>query len=108
MKQLIQTDDEVGLLIEVEVEESQIEKAAAFHSIRRVRTRMDAVMETVKGIVRPFSNLWQELSQDVDLQEATVKLSIGVNSEGSFFVAKGGGSANLEVELKFKPRSRSP
>jgi hypothetical protein len=51
----------------------------------------------------PFAETWHKLSDEISIHEATIKLSVGVTAGGNFFLAKGEGSANFEVELKFTP-----
>lgn len=101
MKQLIEMDE--GVLVEVDVEQPVATRASA-GGVVQVDRRITDVMATLSAVVRPFASVWNELSREVEMNEATVSLSLGITGGGNFFIAKGETSANLEVELKFKPK----
>ena len=103
MRQLIQMDEGQGLLVEVEVVVPQGQLARGGQAIDAVARRFDDVIEVLKVVVKPFASTWKELSKDVFIDEATVKIGLGVTAEGNFFVAKGEASANIELELKLRP-----
>lgn len=102
MKQLIEMEE--GVLVEVEVEEPVATRASSRGGVVAVDRRIADVMGTLRAVVRPFASVWTELSREVEMNEATVTLSLGITGGGNFFIAKGETSANLEVELKFKPK----
>ncbi len=107
-KQLIRMAEGKGLLVEVEIDPAKPVQAASLGEIVDVRRSFAAVSDLLREVIQPFANTWQELSRDIEMSEATVKVSVGITAGGNFFLAKGEGTANLEVELKFKPLPESP
>lgn len=107
-KQLIRMDEGRGVLVEVEVDRAVAVQAASLGEIVDVRKSFEAVSDLLHQLLLPFVQTWRELSREVELSEATVKLAIGVTASGNFFLAKGESSANLEVEVKFKPVEGKP
>jgi hypothetical protein len=102
-KQLIRMDEGRGLLVEVEVDTAQAVQAASRGEIWDVQKGFDAISDFLHRVMEPFSATWHKLSEEVSMHEATIKLAVGVTAGGNFFLAKGQGSANFEVQLKFTP-----
>ena len=103
-KQLIRMDEGHGVLIEVEVDTAQAVKAASRGDVWDVQKSFGAVSDFLRKVVLPFTETWRELSREITMNEATVKLSVGITAGGNFFLAKGESSANFELELKFTPK----
>ena len=100
MKTLIGMNDGDGPLVEVEMTLPDARNAASGTLITVVNRGFEDILSTLRSIVVPFSDTWKELSKEVEISESTVKMSLGVTAEGNFYVAKGGGSANIEISLK--------
>jgi hypothetical protein len=102
-KQLLRMG-ETGPLVEVEVDTSQAVQAASLGQILEVKKGFDTLSDFLRKVMLPFAETWRALSQDIEMKEATVKLTIGISATGSFFLAKGKTEANLELSLKFIPQ----
>lgn len=103
VKQLIRMGGGTGPLVEVEVDSSQAVQAASLGQIWEVKKDFDALTDFLRKVMRPFANTWHELSRDIEMQEATLKLSVGITAGGNFFLAQGKAAANIELSLKFTP-----
>jgi len=104
METLIRLDAGDGPLVEVDVDVPAAQRASAGMVFQIVNKGFDDIITTLRSIVVPLTQVWRELSKEVEISESTVKLSLGVTGEGQFFVAKGSAKANLDVEIKLKPR----
>lgn len=104
-KQLIRMDEGRGPLVEVEVDTAQAVQAASRGDVWEVQKSFGTVSDFLQKVILPFTESWRTLSEKIDISEAVVKLSVGVSATGNFFLAKGESSANLEVVLKFIPKS---
>lgn len=102
-KQLIEMD---GVLIEVDIAESQIESISGDGD---VVTKVGASMDTVKDLllrsIKPITETYKLLNQDLDLEKAEIEVGVGFSAEGNIFIAKGKGSANLSVKLVLSPKA---
>jgi len=102
-KQLLRMG-EAGPLVEVEVDSAQAVQAANLGQILEVKKGFDALSDFLRKVMLPFAETWHELSREIEMKEASVKLTVGISATGSFFLAKGKTEANLELSLKFTPR----
>lgn len=102
-KKLIELDN--GLLMEVDVPQSEIEMIAGGGDVvERVQRSMGAVEKMLLQSVEPVVNAYKVLNQDIELEKAEVEIGIGFSAEGNIFVAKGSANANLKVKLILKPK----
>ncbi len=99
---LIQLED--GTLVEVEIppdEASQI--SGGF--VERVNTTFDKIQPLLIKVCRPIAAAWEEINQDMNIEEAEVELGLSFEGEGNLYVTKTKANANLTVKLKLKPKS---
>ncbi len=98
--QLIKTPD--GALIEIAAEEGMLEQVSSAAS--HVENGLSEVQNLLKKSISPVVSVWDELNRDLNIDEVNIKLSLGFSVEGNVFIAKGSGSANIDIALKVKPK----
>ncbi len=100
--QLIELED--GLLVEVDVPDDQVNQIAG-----GVPEQVGKAIDTVKPVLlkacRPMVSVWKELNQEMSIDNVEIELQLGFSAEGSVFLAKSKGSANLKVKLSISPKS---
>ena len=102
-KKLIELEN--GLMMEVEVPESEIEMiSGGSDMVEKVQTSMGTVEKMLLQSVQPIINTYNTLNQEVTLDSAEVEVGIGFSAEGNIFIAKGNANANLKVKLVLKPK----
>ena len=102
-KKLIELEN--GLMMEVEVPESEIEMiSGGDEMVSKVQASMGTVETMLIQSVEPIINTYNTLNQEVTLEKAEVEIGIGFSAEGNVFVAKGSASANLKVKLVLSPK----
>ncbi|MCI5163268.1 MAG: hypothetical protein D3917_14865 [Candidatus Electrothrix sp. AX5] len=100
--QLIELED--GLLVEVEVPQNQVNQISGGIP-EQVSKAIDTVRPVLLKACRPVVAVWNELNQEMSIDNAEVELQLGFSAEGSVFLAKSSGSANLKIKLSISPRS---
>ncbi len=101
---LIELQD--GTLVQVEANESgfgQIKQSNSPEQIRNVT--IDAIRPLLLRISKPVTDVWRELSEDLQVQQAEIEIGLGFEGEGNIFLAKAKGSANIVIRLQLKPKS---
>ncbi|MCI5191280.1 MAG: hypothetical protein D3905_16145 [Candidatus Electrothrix sp. AS4_5] len=95
---------EDGLLVEVEVPQDQVNQIAG-----GIPEQVDKAIDTVRPILlkacRPVVSVWQELNKEMTIDNVEVELQLGFSAEGSVFLAKSKGNANLKIKLSISPKS---
>jgi hypothetical protein len=95
---------ENGLLIEVEVPPDQVNQISG-----GMPEKVDKAIDTVRPILlktcQPMVSVWKELNKEMSIDKVEVELNLGFSAEGSVFLAKSSGSANLKVKLSISPKS---
>jgi hypothetical protein len=98
--QLIELED--GLLVEVDV---PLDQAGQIAFGIQVDQAIDAIRPVLLKACRPVVSVWNELNREMSISSAEVELQLGFSVEGSVFLAKANGSANLTVKLSIAPKS---
>ena len=92
-----------GTLVEVEVSENQAKQIAGSFS-----DRVDGTFDKIKPILvrtcRPIMEAWEELNQEMILEQAEVEIGFSFEAEGNIYVTKLKASSNLTVKLILKPK----
>ena len=100
--QLIELEE--GLLVEVEVPQDQVNQIAG-----GMPEQVDKAIDTVRPILlkacRPVISVWDELNREMCIDKVEVELQLGFSAEGSVFLAKSKGSANLKIKLSIAPKN---
>ena len=98
--QLIELED--GLLVEVDV---PLDQAGQIAFGNQVDQAIDAIRPVLLKACRPVVSVWNELNKEMSISSAEVELQLGFSVEGSVFLAKANGSANLTVKLSIAPKA---
>jgi hypothetical protein len=99
---LIEMED--GLLVEVEAPEDQVNPISGGVP-EQVGQAIDTVRPVLLKACRPVVSVWQELNKEMTIDNAEVELQLGFSAEGSVFLAKSKGSANLKIKLSISPKA---
>ena len=102
--QLLELSD--GTLVEVEVLDSQPREISG-----NFAEKVDATFDKVKPLIvracRPVVAAYQELNQEMSIEQAEVEIGLSFEGEGNLYVTKSKAGANLTVKLLLKPKSGS-
>ncbi|WP_417909157.1 CU044_2847 family protein [Candidatus Electronema sp. PJ] len=95
-----------GLLVEVEVPPDQVQRIAGGLP-EQVDESINAVHTLLLNACRPMVSVWNELNKEMSISSAEVELQLGFSAQGSVFLAKASGSANLKVKISISPKAES-
>lgn len=98
---LIELDE--GILVEVDIPKDQVQQISG-GAPDRVSNAINAVKPILLKACKPIVEVWQELNQEMEINEASVEIGLGFAAEGHIFIAKGKTKASLNISLKFKPK----
>ena len=98
---LIQLED--GILVEVETLENESQQIS-WGVAERVEAAFSKIQPMLINVCNPISAAWKELSQDIQLDQAEVEVSLSFEGEGNIYITKSKAQANLTVKLILKPR----
>ena len=99
---LIELED--GLLVEVEVPEDQAQQISGGLA-DRVSSTFNKIRPLLVKTCRPVAAAWQELSREMEIEQAEVELGLSFEGEGNLYITKSTAGANLTVKLVLKPNS---
>ena len=99
--QLIELED--GTFVEVEVGPGDVREISGSMA-QRVEATFASIKPTLVKVCRPIIETWQELNKDVEISHAEVELGFSFSIEGTVYLAKSKGDANLKVKLVLKPK----
>lgn len=91
-----------GIRIEVEPNEEQLQRISG--GTNRVDSSIDAIRPLLLKACKPIVSVWQELNQDLSIEEANVEIPLGFEAEGNVFIARGKTNASLTLNLTLKPK----
>ena len=97
---LIELED--GLLVEVEVPEDQAQQISGGLA-DRVSSTFNKIRPLLVKTCRPVAAAWQELSREMEIEQAEVELGLSFEGEGNLYITKSTAGANLTVKLVLKP-----
>jgi hypothetical protein len=97
---LIQLED--GLLVEAEVPEDQAEPISG-GAVDRVNATLDVIEPLLVKACKPITAAWKQLADEVLIDSAQIALGVNFTGEGSMYIAKATGGANLTITLVLKP-----
>ncbi len=98
---LIEMED--GTLMEVEVSDDQAQPISGGMA-EKVETSFERIAPVLKNICEPISEVWKDLSRDIQIDSAEVQLGLSFEGQGNIFVTKAKAGANLTVKLVLKPK----
>lgn|SRR4028118_265672 len=99
---LIELED--GTLVEVEIPGTQVTPISSSEA-ERVQSRIDQIKPILVKVCRPIKDVWQELNQEMDIEQAEVELGFSFEGEGNVYVTKAKAGATLTVKLTLKAKS---
>ena len=97
---LIQLEDDT--LVEVEVQPDQAQPISGGFA-DRVDTTFDKIRPILLRVCRPIADVWQEINQEMNIEQAEVEVGFAFEGEGNLYVVKSKATANLTVKLVLKP-----
>lgn len=98
---LIELED--GTLMEVEVPGDQVEQISGGMA-DKVNTTLNKIKPILVNTCRPIITAWEELSQEMQIEQAEVELGLSFEGEGNIYITKTKAGANLNVKLVLKPK----
>ncbi|MBM0417627.1 CU044_2847 family protein [Aeromonas veronii] len=101
MNKVIYSDDGIGFEVSVN-EQDAYEISSQGGSIS-----LDNLESLLKKITKPFTSVYEELNKDIEIESAKISIGIKVGVQGSFFIAKSTGEANIGLELTMRTKNES-
>jgi hypothetical protein len=98
---LIQLGDDT--LVEVEVQPNQAQPIAGGFA-ERVDSTFEKIRPILIRVCRPIADVWEEINQDMNIEQAEVELGFSFEGEGNLYLVKSKATANLTVKLVLKPK----
>ncbi len=98
-RKIIKLEDDI--LVEVEIPEGKKTPVAGGKSIT---STVDKIKPILLKLSRPIAETWQELGQDIQVEQAEVEVNFGFEGEGNIYITKAKANANLSVKLILKPK----
>ncbi len=94
---------ENGILIEAEVAEDEAQPISS-GVVRSVSTTFEQIKPILLSVSKPIADVWQELNQEMQVEQAEVELGFSFEGEGNLYITKAKANANLKVKLVLKPK----
>lgn len=100
MNQVIKMDND--FMVEIEIDTKQAQEISCSNNIV-VNSSVDKIQNFLTKVMKPVSDTYRELNKEMNIDSAKVKVGVKIDIEGNFILAKSSASANIEVEMTFKP-----
>jgi TolB-like protein len=100
---LIQLDD--GTLVEVYAESGEA-RPIAEGFVEKVSANFDKMKSVIVNASHSILGVCGEIGQESNVDHAEVEMGLSFTAEGSVYVAKAGGTANLKVKFVLKPNNK--
>ncbi len=97
---LIKLDD--GTLVEVEAKPNEVEQISS-RTADKVEESLDKILPILVKVSKPLIAAWQQLNQDMFVEQAEIELGLSFEGEGNVYITKAKAGANLTVKLVLKP-----
>lgn len=95
-----------GTLIEVEAALDDVQQISS-RTAKQVQDSLSKVKPLLINICKPVVDAWEEINQDLNIQQAEIELGLSFEGEGNAYIARAKTGANLNVKLTLKPKSTS-
>ncbi|WP_129628477.1 CU044_2847 family protein [Candidatus Oscillochloris fontis] len=93
-----------GTMIEVEAKPNEPQQISSDQA-RRVEETIERIKPLLINACRPAVAAWNELSQEMLIEQAEIELGLGFEGEAGIpYLAKGSANANLTITLTIKPK----
>lgn len=93
-----------GIRVEAEVEPSAFKPIASGIVKKDIEKSFDQIIPILRSVSRSMVSAWQEMNQDVIVDQAEIQINFSFEGEGNLYVTKAKAGANLSVKLVFKPK----
>ena len=97
---LIELED--GTLVEVVALENEVQQISGGFA-EKVESTFDKIKPLLIKTCRPIMAAWDELNQEMHIEQAEIELGLSFEGGGNLYVTKATASANLVVKLRLKP-----
>ena len=97
---LIQLQD--GVFVEVEVPATQARQLSGSFA-DKVNANIDKIKPILTSVARPILATWNEINQNVLVEQAEVELGLSFEGEGNLYITKSKVAANITIKLVLKP-----
>jgi hypothetical protein len=101
--ELIQLQD--GLYVEVQANPEDEPKQIVAGAAGMAEGAMAQARELLLKAVAPVASVWDELNQDLSIEQVEIDLGLGFEATGKLFIAQGTGNANVNFKLTVKPKA---
>ena len=71
---------------------------------KHVQSALERVAPLLKQICKPIANTWEELNQDVSIEQAEVDIGLSFEGEGNIYMTRSKASATLNIKLIMKKK----
>jgi Trypsin-co-occurring domain 1 len=100
---LIQLED--GTLVEVTVQPNQAQPISGGFAGSPIKdSTFDKIRPILLRVCRPIAAAWDEINQEMNIEQAEVSLGFAFEGEGNLYLVKSKATANLAVKLVLKPK----
>lgn len=96
---IIYTDDGIGFEVSVTEEIGEYEISSGANPLS-----LDSLEELLKKVTKPFTNIYDELNKDIEIESAKLSIGVKVGVQGSFLIAKSSGEANIGIEITMRAK----
>lgn len=95
-----------GILVEIQADPNDTPRQVVAGAAHQVEGAMDAVKDLLLKAVKPVTEIWSQLSQDVIIDQAVIELGLSFEASGKLFIVQGSGKANVnfKVTVRSKPQ----
>jgi hypothetical protein len=98
---LIELED--GTLVEIEASPEEGYIPISGGAAKKVKAAFDKIKPMMVEVIRPISEAWKELSQEMHVEEAEVELGLSFEGEGNLYITKAKSGANITISFTLKP-----
>ena len=92
-----------GVLIEVEVPQNQARPILGGQALK-VSGSFEKIQPLLSKTCRPIIAAWQEIHQELNVEQADIEIGLGFESEGNVYITKTRTDANLTIRMTIKPK----
>jgi len=96
---IVQLEDDT--FVEVEISPDQAQQISYG---KKLNTSFEKIQPVLMKVCRPINAVWQEISQEMHIEQAEIELGLSFEGEGNIFVTKAKAGANLTIKLTLKPK----
>jgi hypothetical protein len=98
--QLIQLQD--GVFVEVEAPEAPSRLLSGSFA-DKVNANIDKIKPILTSVAKPILATWNEINQDMLVEQAEVELGLRFDIEGNVYITKASAEGNITIKLVLKP-----